>query len=95
MSFLFYLFISFFTHVPRGYLFVPLYPWIPITSIFDKEKCLQEADRAKKKMYLEACLQKLRHFSLFFASVDGLLGVEARATLKILTIRFATKWKQP
>ena len=27
------------------------------------EKCLQEAERAKKRMYLEACLQQRRHFS--------------------------------
>ena len=26
------------------------------------EKCLQEAERAKKNMYLEACLQKWRNF---------------------------------
>ena len=29
----------------------------------DPEKFLHEADRGKKKMYLEACLQQLRHFS--------------------------------
>ena len=34
-----------------------------------------EAERSKNKMYLEACLQKRRHFSPFEASVDGLLGV--------------------
>ena len=32
------------------------------------EKCLQEAERAKKNMYLEACLQQLQHFSPFVAS---------------------------
>ena len=32
---------------------------------------------------------------LFVASVDGLLGVEATATLKRLASRMATKWKQP
>ena len=31
------------------------------------EKCLQEADREKKKIYLEACLQQLRNFSPFVA----------------------------
>ena len=41
------------------------------------ERCLQEAERGKKRMYLEACLQQLRHFSPFAALVDGLLGVEA------------------
>ena len=39
------------------------------------EKSLQEAERSKNKMYLEACLQKRRHFLPFEASVDGLLGV--------------------
>ena len=48
----------------------------------DPEKCLQEAEQGKNKMYLEACLQQRRHFSPFGASVDGLLGVEATATLK-------------
>ena len=34
------------------------------------EKCLEEAEKGKKKMYLEACLQQRRHFSPFVASVD-------------------------
>ena len=59
------------------------------------EKCFQEAERAKKKMYLEACLQQRRHFSPFVTSVDGLLGVEAGATLKRLSAYLATKWRQP
>ena len=58
------------------------------------EKCLHEAERGKKMMYLEACLQQRRHFSPFVASVDGLLGVEATVTLKIIASRLATKWKQ-
>ena len=45
-------------------------------------------------MYLEACLKQRRHFSPFVASVDGLLGVEATATLKRIASRLATKWKQ-
>ena len=59
------------------------------------EKCLHEAKRGKKKMYLEACLQQRRHFSPFVASVDGLLGVEATANLKRLSSRLATKWRHP
>ena len=59
------------------------------------EKCLQEADQAKKKMYLEACLQQRRHFSPFVPSADGLLGVEATATLKRISSRLAKKWQQP
>ena len=45
-------------------------------------------------MYLEAFLQQRPHFSPFFASLDGLLGVEATATLKRLASSLATMWKQ-
>ena len=55
------------------------------------EKCLEETEKGKKKMYLEACLQQRRHFSPFVASVDGLLGVEAMATLKRIASRLASK----
>ena len=55
------------------------------------EKCLQEAERGKNWMYLEVCLQQRRQFSPFIDSVDGLLGVEATATLKRLASRLATK----
>ena len=60
----------------------------------EPEKCLHEAEKVKKKMYLQACLQQRRHFSPFVASVDRLLGVETTATLKRITNRLATKWKQ-
>ena len=60
----------------------------------DPAKCLHEAKRGKKRMYLEACLQQRRHFSPFVALVDGLLGVEELATLEMLGTRLATKWKQ-
>ena len=56
---------------------------------------MQEEEIAKRRMYMDACLQKLRHFSPLFASVDGLLGVEATDTLKIIASRLATKWRQP
>ena len=46
-------------------------------------------------MYLEACLQQRQHFSPFVASVDGLMGVEATATLKRIASCLATKWRQP
>ena len=45
-------------------------------------------------MYIEACLQQSWHFYPFVASVDGLMGVEATATLKRIASRLATKWKQ-
>ena len=46
-------------------------------------------------MYMEACLQKRRHFSPFVASVDRLLGLEATSNLKSIASRLATKWWQP
>ena len=58
------------------------------------EKCLHEAEKRKKNMYLEACLQQRRHFYPSVASVDGLLGVEGTATLKRIPSRLANKWKQ-
>ena len=55
------------------------------------EKCLQEAERAKKKMYLEDCLQQRRHVSYFVASGDRMLGVEATANLKRIASHLAKK----
>ena len=57
----------------------------------DPDKFLQEAEMGKKRMYLEACLQQRRHFSPFFASVDGLLEVEAMETLKRLASRLSNQ----
>ena len=58
------------------------------------EKCLGEAEKSNKKMYLERCLQQRRHLSPFVASVDGLPGVESKATLKRISSRLASKWQQ-
>ena len=33
------------------------------------EKCLHEAEKGKKRMYLEACLQQRRHFPPLFRLV--------------------------
>ena len=60
----------------------------------DPDTCLREAEREKKRMYLEACLQQRRHFCLFADLVDGLMGVEATATLKTSSSRLATMWKK-
>ena len=60
-------------------------------SVKTLEKCLQEAERANKKMYLEARLQQRQHFSPFVTSVDGLLVVEVSATLKMIAIHLAKK----
>ena len=59
------------------------------------EKCLQEAERGDNRLYLDECLQQRRHFPPFVASVEGLLGVEATATLKRLASCLATKWRKP
>ena len=59
------------------------------------EKYLYEAERGKKQMYLEACIQQRRHFSPFVALVDGMLGVEATSTLKRISSCLDTKWWQP
>ena len=58
------------------------------------EKFLETAECKKKRMYLNACLNWRRHFTPFVASVDGLLGVEAEATLKRIAIHLAQKWKE-
>ena len=55
------------------------------------EKFLQEAEGVNKKIYLEAYLHQRRHCSPFVASVDGLLDVEAAATLIRIASRFAKK----
>ena len=59
------------------------------------KRCLEEAERSKKKIYLESCLHQRQHFSLFVASVDGLFEVEAMGTLKRIASRLTSKWKQP
>ena len=59
------------------------------------EKCLESTKREKNNNYLNACLNERRHFTPFFASVYGLLGVEAEATLKHIASRLAQKWKEP
>ena len=55
------------------------------------ETCLKEVERAKKRMYLEACLQQRIHFYPIVTSVYGLMGVEAAATLKRIASCLATK----
>ena len=59
------------------------------------EKCLQEEERTKKKMYLEACLHQCWNLLPLVDSVDGIMGVEAGSIMKRLAIRLATKWRQP
>jgi hypothetical protein len=52
---------------------------------------LKAHEREKKKKYLEACLEQLRHFSPSVASTDGLLGKESRTLLKKLSALLAEK----
>ena len=59
------------------------------------EKCLQEEDWVKKKMYREACQQQCQHIFSFLTSVYGLLGVEAAVTLKRIASCLVTKGQQP
>ena len=59
------------------------------------EKCLQETDMGKKRVYLEACLQQRKKFSPFSAAVDGLLGMEVTAILNRIYSHLATNWYQP
>ena len=59
------------------------------------DKYLQKTARAKKNMYLEACLQQHCNFLPFVASVDGILDMEAVDNLKRISSRLATKWQQP
>ena len=59
------------------------------------EKCLQMAHKNENKKYLELFLQKRCHFSPFVMLVGFFLGVEAEATLKLISSRLATKCKKP
>ena len=55
------------------------------------EKSLQTAEKEKRGKYLEACLHKRLHFSLFVVLLDGLLGIEVDAILIRLTSRLSSK----
>jgi hypothetical protein len=59
-------------------------------------RCSKEAhEREKKNKYLEACLEQRWHFSPLVASMDGLLGKEARTLLKKMSALLAEKWEKP
>ena len=59
------------------------------------EKCLDTAEREKKKKYLDACLKQSWHFNPFVASIHVLIRVEAEATLKPISSRLTMYWKKP
>ena len=56
---------------------------------------LRTHERAKKRKYLDACLERRRHFTPLVHSVDGMLGREALTALKQCARAIAPKWKQP
>jgi hypothetical protein len=53
----------------------------------------QEKEK-KRKHYLEACLERRRHFTPFVCSVDGMLGREAKTFAKRLAAKLANKWEK-
>ena len=56
---------------------------------------LRSLERAKKRQYLQPCLEQRRHFVPFVASVDGLLGSEAQEVLRRLSHLLSEKWSRP
>ena len=44
------------------------------------EKVLEKADKEKKDLYLQACLERRRDFTPMVYSADGIIRVEALAT---------------
>ena len=56
---------------------------------------LLAAEKGENCKYLRTCFHQSHHVSLFVDSVEGLLGVEAEATLKCISSRLTTKWKYP
>ena len=60
----------------------------PITSI------LESAESDKKKKYGQACEERRATFTPFITSIDGVLGREARAFTKRLSLTLAEKWQR-
>ena len=58
------------------------------------EKFLETTEKEKKNNYLDSCLKHCLNLTPFIASVGGLLGVEAKATIKRIASRLVTKWKE-
>ena len=59
------------------------------------DKCLHTSEKDKNKKYVDSVLQQRLHLYSFVVSMGWLLGVEAKVTLKHISIRLASKWKQP
>ena len=58
---------------------------------WDPAKVLESQEKEKKRKYLEACLERRRHFTPFVCSVDGMLGREAKTFAKRLAAKLASK----
>jgi hypothetical protein len=57
----------------------------------DPQKVLEVVERLKKNKCLQPCLYQWHHFTLFFVSVDSLLGKEEIMIIKILIENQAQK----
>ena len=57
------------------------------------EKFLETVELENNQKKLAAFLNERQHLTPFIASVGGLLGVEAEATLKRIASRIAHKWQ--
>ena len=58
------------------------------------ENYLAKAERDKKDLYLQACLERRRTFTPMVYSADVIPGAEAMASQKILTPLLSYKLKQ-
>eukprot|EP00957_Ditylum_brightwellii_P202475 15330321-Ditylum_brightwellii.AAC.1 len=58
------------------------------------DKVLQDAEKAKKKKYLDACLERRRTFTPMVYSADGMPGDEAEAAEKKMASLLAIAWER-
>ena len=58
------------------------------------EKALANAEKEKKDLYLQACLERRRTFTPMVYSADGIPGVEALAAQKRLAALLGYKLKR-
>ena len=59
------------------------------------EKCLAKHEQAKKKKYLQACLEQRIHLTSLVFSIDEVMGRETEAFVKRLAKHLALKWDRP
>jgi len=57
-------------------------------------KVLKQQEEGKKKKYLDACLERRRHFTPLVFSVDGMRGMEANNATKRVATLLAHKWSK-